>query len=369
MATAKRLPSGSWRVRIYAGKDASGKAIYESFTAATKREAERQAAVWNVDRKGREHLSSVDHMTVEVMLDKYIATCKSRRLSPSTIATYVKFKNNSFPSLLHKQIASVTPLDIQAALDARAQTHSGKTVKNEFSFLVTVFGVYRESLNLSKLVYPPLDQEEMQIPEDEGVQRLLSQSRSNPDFYIAVLLAAVMGLRRSEICALEWSDMDCENQTLTIDKALVKDENKNFVLKQPKTRAGKRTLFIPDAVFQELLHLRSLNKRMVNLTPDAVTRRYERARDAAGISCRFHDLRHYHASVMLALNVPIKYIIADMGHATPNMVNNVYGHRMKEKEKVINSQMDKYATSLLSGEAIDYHMPQNMTRLKRKSIK
>lgn len=77
MANARKLPSGSWRVRISAGKR-NGKYIYESFTAPTKREAERMAAEWAMERESRP-----ESMTVESAIDKYIML-KEPRLSPST---------------------------------------------------------------------------------------------------------------------------------------------------------------------------------------------------------------------------------------------------------------------------------------------
>ena len=60
MAKAKKLPSGSWRVRVYDGKGADGKDRYKSFTAATKREAEFLAAEYAAKRKSSRTVLSVD---------------------------------------------------------------------------------------------------------------------------------------------------------------------------------------------------------------------------------------------------------------------------------------------------------------------
>ena len=58
---------------------------------------------------------------------------------------------------------------------------------------------------------------------------------------------------------------------------------------------------------------------------------------------RFHDLRHYHASIMISVGAPNKYIIADMGHASMDMVNRVYGHVMADRQRQIAEQMTKQA--------------------------
>ena len=85
MAKAKRLPSGSYRVLLYIGTDPAGKRQYKSFTAETAKEAERQAALYEVD-------SYVDHstMTLSAACKAYIDN-RSHVLSPWTVTTYNKY--------------------------------------------------------------------------------------------------------------------------------------------------------------------------------------------------------------------------------------------------------------------------------------
>lgn len=69
----------------------------------------------------------------------------------------------------------------------------------------------------------------------------------------------------------------------------------------------------------------------------------ERVCDKLGIQrYRFHDLRHYQASVMLALGVPDKYAMQRMGHASINMLKNVCQHTMASKEKEVSYQIDDF---------------------------
>ena len=65
---------------------------------------------------------------------------------------------------------------------------------------------------------------------------------------------------------------------------------------------------------------------------------------------RFHDLRHVNASVMLALNIPDKYAMRRMGHATNNMLKTVYQHTMSEKEQQVNAAVDNYFESIIKPE-------------------
>ena len=71
--------------------------------------------------------------------------------------------------------------------------------------------------------------------------------------------------------------------------------------------------------------------------------RLQRACDRCGIPrFRFHDLRHVNASVMLGLNIPDKYAMERMGHATNNMLKTVYQHTMSEKSKQVADTVDSY---------------------------
>ena len=79
-------------------------------------------------------------------------------------------------------------------------------------------------------------------------------------------------------------------------------------------------------------------------TPDRITSRFEQLqlRCLGGVKYRFHDLRHYHASIMLALGVPNKYAMERMGHATDNMLKTVYQHTMQDKQQEIARQLNRY---------------------------
>jgi hypothetical protein len=89
MATAKKLPSGSWRVQVYSHKD-NGKKVYESFTAPTKAEAEMKAAKYAMQKKLRARYD----LTVKDALEGYI-NAKEGVLSPGTIRGYDRMRNNN----------------------------------------------------------------------------------------------------------------------------------------------------------------------------------------------------------------------------------------------------------------------------------
>lgn len=161
----------------------------------------------------------------------------------------------------------------------------------------------------------------------------------------AILFGATLGLRRSELCALTWGDINFEANTVRINKALVLTDEKKWVMKGTKTYSGTRTLKMSNRLRSHLLKLPQKGERILRINPDALTNRFCRLRTNCGFSFRFHDLRHYNASVMLAEGIPDKYAMGQLGHATPNMLQNVYQHLRKEKEdetaQKLNDFMDR----------------------------
>lgn len=355
MAKATKLPSGNWRVQLYCGKDENGKRIMESFTAPTKREAERLAANFDGDRKRRAADRAAGRIQLAEAMDTYIETCRATNRSPATIRGYCSIRRR-FGSLLAMHVNAIRVQDVQKAVNEwSASGLSPKSIRNRIGLFTSTLGSLSITLDLSSLKLPAVHKKEMVIPEDTDVQRMVAYLREkDTDLFLAVLLAATLGLRRSEICALEWSDIDFKAGTLSITKAVVRGDDNLHHTKITKTRAGTRTLFIAPDVLAELKKYRQINKKVVNVTPETVTKRYIRLKKKMNVPGRFHDLRHYMASVMAALNVPIKYAVEIMGHSTPNMLNNVYQHVMEKKRDAVYQLIDTHSAQIVSGEKIEY---------------
>ena len=349
MATAKKLPSGNYRCRATI-TDADGNKITESFTAETARKAETLAKMWQEGMLKKEKAVAAHGITLGEALDAYIETCKCAGMSPATIVNYKSARNNAFPLLISKRIGAITVQDVQRQLNARAKACKPKTLRNNLNLLSATLKQNGVKLDFDVIRIAHQEKEEMQIPTDEQVTALLRAASEDDDLYIGILLAAIMGMRRSKICALEWKDIDIRKDgtaTLTVNKACVPKDDGGYALKGTKTHAGTRTLAVPAAVLTELKRRRSLRPTLVSITPNAMTSRYERLTKRLGVPGRFHDLRHYHASVMIREGVPEKYIVADMGHATFDMVRNVFGHIMGEKQQEIDRRMDDHASSIV----------------------
>lgn len=326
MANAKKLPSGSWRVNAFIGVDENGKQIRRSFTAPTKREAELMAAQYLTKKH---HEAAPENMTLGQAIDKYIES-KSNILSPSTIRMYKFMRNSVFQSMMDCPVQNISNIIVQKAVNEYALNHSPKTVRNALGLVTAALSVYAPEFKLSVLT-PQKKKPDIRIPTDEDVQQVLMAAKGT-NLELPILLAALLGLRRSEISGLRWNDVDFKKHTITIKRAVVYGGDSQYKEKSTKSTAGTRTLTVSDSLMERLQQEPKETEFVCPMRPTSITHGFEKILKQTDVPpFRFHDLRHYYASVLLALNIPNKYAQRRMGHATDGMLKKVYQHLMDEK--------------------------------------
>lgn len=338
MAKAKKLPSGAWRVNLYIGRDAAGKRHYRSFTAATKKDAEYAAAAYNMARKDA---ACLDKITLQQAAENYIASI-SNVVSPWTVTTYRRILRNDLAPIATVLLRDMSPQLVQNYINEYSRDHAPKTVRSTHGFLSSVLKNTMPEFALSTKLPKPR-KSAMEIPTDDGIRK--AAALATPDMQIAIMLAANFGLRRGEICALCWQDV--QGGTLNVNKALALADDGSWVVKAPKSISGYRSMPIPAAVQERLDDFRypsaADGDRIISRNPNYITKEWGSLVKACGIPhCRFHDLRHYNASVMLSLGIPDKYAMERMGHATPGMLKRVYQHIMDDKMTEVNRQMEDF---------------------------
>ncbi len=345
----KQLPSGSYHTQIVIGKDANGKRIVESFTD------ESYAAVmqWALDRRLSRD-AAPDHrspgkMTFGDALDAYIES-KSAVLSPSTIRNYLSIRRNALESLMPIPLHKITQNDLPVAINREALDHSPKTIRNYNALITSVFSTFRPDFHPNTTL-PQKQKNEIEVPTEEEVKKLLEAAKSTR-YYIPVVLAACAGLRRSEICALRWNDVNFKKNTLRIDSALVVDSDNNAVEKTTKSVAGTRIIpMMPPvraALEEAYSDSKDPNDLIFNGSINTITNKFPLILDRAGVHrFRFHDLRHYVVSSMLYLNIPKKYIADYIGHGDESCIDRIYGHIMKDKKSSFTDLLANYMSGLI----------------------
>lgn len=156
------------------------------------------------------------------------------------------------------------------------------------------------------------------------------------------MLASQLGMREGEICALTFADV--QGGSVHINKSLVLTPQREWIVKNtPKSQYSFRTLPQTPQLQKVLARFSGApEERLLDMTPNVLYSRFQRLQKRLGLSFRFHDLRHYNASVMILLGVPIFYIVRRLGHKDEKMVMQVYGHLIEQKQEDINEKMTAF---------------------------
>lgn len=326
MAKAKKLPSGSWRVLVYTGKNSEGKRQYQSFTAPTKKQAEYIAAEFLANRN-KKHLPT--DMRLSEAYRKYIEI-KENTLSPSTVREYTRASQADFADLMPLKLSDISQVAVQNAVNIMAATHSPKSVRNAHGLLSAVLRMFAPDIRLNTRL-PQSKRPDIYVPTEAEIEMLIADIK-NDNLRKAVLLAAFGSLRRSECCALTADDIN--GNIISVNKALVRNKHKQWVIKPPKSKAGYRDIKMPPFVIEMLTP--ADNGRIVNIAPVTLTDYFMELRNKHGLPhLRFHDLRHYQASILHAMGVPDKYIMERGGWSTDSTLKNIYQHTMSDKRQEI----------------------------------
>lgn len=355
MATAKKLPSGSWRVQVYAGKGPDGKPQYRSFTRPTRKEAEYDALQFQLHYK--EVSRDTSAMTLSEAMEKYIAS-KDGILSPSTIRGYDIIKREHLQSLMPIKLNRLTQSMVQEAINEeskpyvdkkeKTRTPSPKSVRNIYGLLSAVLAEFHPSLKLN-ITLPQKKLTEQAILEPEEIAVLL-KAVEGTEMEIPILLAVWLCMRSSEITGLTWDCIDFQRKAVTVKKARVRNKDNEWVEKGTKTTGSTRTINAPDYIMDKLQEARrcSTSDHVVTIRGNCLYHRLKVILKNNGLpDIRFHDLRHTSASVMVLLNIPDKYAQRRGGWSTPNTMRKVYQHTMASKRNSVDTQIDNFFAALL----------------------
>ena len=347
MAKAVKLPSGNWNVRALEYTDKDGKKHFKSFTAPTKKEAEYLAADYYANKK-TSTAATTANITLSEAIRLYIDSM-SNILSPSTICGYEQIYRLRLKSIMHVPLSKLTNNTIQVAINEETLHLQPKTVRNISALLSSVLKKYNPNF-VYKVILPQKTKHEMSIPTQEQMRLILDDVKGT-EMELPLLLAACLGLRRSELLGLKWENVDFNKGTIKIDTAVVTGIGAKKFEKAPKSIAGYRTLSVPENIMQKLKDAKekATNENVIALTGEAIYGRFDHILKRLNLPhFRLHDLRHYYASVLLAMGIPNKYAQQRMGHSTDNMLKNVYQHIMEDTKNEIDKSVDNYFDSFIS---------------------
>ena len=189
------------------------------------------------------------------------------------------------------------------------------------------------------------DADEMQILSLQEFNKMIDcvTDKENKFFYIILFWT---GMRKGELLALTYEDVDFENKTIMINKnfQIVKKER---LITDPKTPRGRRVIAVNDIVLNCIKELWNTsykpNKtdKIFYLSKDSLKRQLDTACKKAGVPrIRVHDLRHSHASYLLSNGVNIVILSRRLGHEKVQTTLNIYCHICPSSEDRLNDVLN-----------------------------
>lgn len=321
---AKLMPSGNWNVKVLDYIDERGKKHIRSFTAPTKEQAELLGAQFKANRTegGRDG-------SVKDMIERAIRQ-KANALSPSTLRGYNKvLKNMVEPSRFGEvRISSLTNQKVQQWISWMiGRRYSPKSIKNALGVFTAAYS-FHGGEKMFRVKLPQASAKRRRVPSVSEVKTVLEYFADDKVMTNAIRLAAFVGLRRGEVCALTASDINRKTNAIRVNKAITETADRKWSTKVPKTAASVRVVPAPKFVVDDL----PTKGNVVPLNPDNLTNRFHRAVDMLPVEpFTFHDLRHFYASMAHHKGVSDITIQASGGWSSAATMKGIYWGEISEE--------------------------------------
>lgn len=308
--TIEQLPSGSYRIR----QQIDGK----RYSATVDHEPSESECILILAQMVKDIPSLSIDGTLSQCIGGYLSS-KSNVLSPSTIREYNRLKGQYSPILLDMQVKDITLPILQNEVNRYAQNHAPKSVANFSGFLTSVCRFV--GLNVDSPTLPQKTRSDAYIPTKNDIKKICEYFKGS-EYEVGILLS-IYGLRRSELCALTLDDLD--GNILTINKALVENQDKQWVVKTTKTTDSTRQIIISDYVANLIRQQGFIYKR----SPGQLYEQLSNAQQRLGIPhFPLHKMRHFFASYMHDMGYSPKQIQQAGGWKTPRVMETVYQHAL-----------------------------------------
>lgn len=363
MATAKKLPSGSWRCLAYSHTEKvldektgkwKDKRVYESFTSDDpslqgKREAEAAAALFQLNKSKdiKKKRPEYGSMTLTEAIDHYIETRVALNRSPTTIQDYRCIQQNGFQDLMDSKLKDLDENILQEAINVESRRVSrkrskspkpisAKRLKNEWGLISAVLHKYCKGIDFDEIELPQVLPRVVELPTAREVLKIIHGT----DIELPVLLAAWLSFSMSEVRGLTKSK-SISGDYLTIREVVVDVNGEPYRKEMAKNPTRNRRHRIPPYIKQLIDAVEG--DALVPMSGRALYHRWIKLQDENGMEhITFHDLRHLNASVMALLRVPDKYAQERGGWTSDQVMKKVYMQTFSDERERIDDLIDSY---------------------------
>ena len=266
--TVRLRKDGRWEGRVVVGYDETGNPKTKNVLAKTKRECVEKLEELKEQCGNHRPTQVRPDMPFGAWMDYWYQNFSKTRLRPTTQLSYEGWiYNHLIPGLGHIQLNRLTQADLQQFFrtmkESGRKSNADKRGKGMADRSVrSCHAVCQMALDRAveeKLIHgnpaagcrlPPIKGREMQVLTHEEIQRFLIQAKAE-GMYELFLLDLTTGMRRGELLALRWDDLDFDTGKLRIDKQICPVGGK-LIISEPKTKAANRTIILPPAMLEVL---------------------------------------------------------------------------------------------------------------------
>lgn len=371
MPKKSKRSDGRYAIQVYLGKDETGKRITKTVYGKTQKEANEKAESLKTQLgKGLDICSK--NKTFQDWAKLFLLTQKSS-LTESEYETKEKRITFFYSYFGNSPIEAVRPYQIETALTALAKENpsTGKpSAKKTVAAYKQVCGqVFKFAIKNRIVEYNPVDYAEMPKNAPKNERRALSEAErrwiteldsTKQRAKRAAMIAMFCGLRRGEMTALTWNDIDFLKKTITVNKSY---DFKNKTLKLPKTDAGVRIVPMPDALVDflksekktsiyvvvtaknKMMTVDSWKRAIQSLLVDLeIAHGTAKGKEKKKNKCApkptiftlqpfgWHDLRHTYATILFEAGVDVLTAQYLLGHASPQTTMEIYTHLSNEQK-------------------------------------
>jgi integrase len=357
--TQRKLPRGHscWSIIIETGRTPSGgrgRKRYTFFGTKGDAEAELNRRLHELDTGA---LVTNERFTVSEYLKHWLKAYAKPSTAPRTYQRYEQLvRSHLIPGLGNHKLAKLTPLHVQncyakALEEGRCDGKGGLAPQTVVHLHRVLHKALKQAMrwgyvtrNVADAVTPPKGPHTEATALDEKQAVTLLRQMEGTDLHLPVLLALHTGMRSGEILGLHWRDVDLENAVLTVGTTL-QSVDRELIMREPKSNAGRRRIPLMGATVEALKahgsaqaeHIASGESYTDNdlvvcrkdgnpWHPSTFSAAWIAARNKLGLSVRFHELRHTHASLLIHSGASAKALQERLGHASAAFTLNVYGH-------------------------------------------
>ena len=371
----RKRAGGRWEGRYTAGyHPETGKRIIKNVLGKT------QAVCKAKLKKAIEESQSLDvgradEYTVAAWLRTWFELYAKPHIRPSTMNYYRNIEQHIIPAIGDIPLNKLTTRDLQKLYNnLQSNGRLRKVQKKEKPGLSnsTVRGIHmmlhnaldravKEKLILTNptenCIIPKIEKQEMKILHPDHISAYLNAAeRRNalPMFYLEL----VTGLRKGEITALLWSDLDAKNKTISVSKQYIKNPNGELTLSRPKTETSVRKVSIPQEAVDLLMVEHGKHPENPYMFPspatgemyypDSVVNLHKKILKDAGLPhIRFHDLRHTFATLALQNGVDVKTVSSMLGHYDAGFTLRTYTHATRQMQQKAAEKMGNFMAQVM----------------------